>query len=162
MRLITIFILIFPIFASAQTFELKKPNVSELNEQLKATNYSKNVVYLYLIRNYKPTSEKFELIKRDFKATDFCAFKQRFEKGIIFSVAKCKDSAETTKLILPKTNQESITEWIELIFKSSPMDTEHNWNGDKTKYGPTDGKSGCYYEITNTGFDTKIDIYCEY
>ncbi|WP_282089645.1 hypothetical protein [Aquimarina algiphila] len=161
MRLVTIFTLIFPIFVIAQTFELKKPNVAELNEQLKTSNYSKNVVYLYLIHNYKPSSEKFDLIKRNFDSDNFCAFKQKFEYRISYSEAKCKEAGgETTKLILPKTNRESAIQWIELIFKSSPMDIDHGWNGEKTKYGPTDGGAGCYYEITDTEFNTKIGMYC--
>ena len=56
----------------------------------------------------------------------------------------------TTKLTLPKTDKKSLIQWVELIFKSSPMDIEHGWNSEKTKFGPTDDGAGCYFKIKET------------
>ncbi|APU09685.1 hypothetical protein A5M85_05120 [Cellulophaga lytica] len=158
---IIILFLIFPIFGTAQNFELKKPNVEELNAELKKTNYSQDVTYLYLNRNYKTESEKLEIKKYDYPDYSICAFKQKFENGIVYSEEQCREAGGiTTKLILPKTEKESLIQWVELIFKSSPMDIKHGWNSEKTKFGPTDNGAGCYFEIKETENNTEIDMYC--
>ncbi len=160
-RFTILIFLILPIFGNAQDFELKKPNVAELNAELKKTNYTQDVTYLYLNRNYKAESEKLEVKKYDYPDYDICAFKQKFEIGIAYSEEQCREAGGiTTKLTLPKTDKQSLIQWVELIFKSSPMDIEHGWNSDKTKFGPTDNGAGCYYEIKETENNTKIDMYC--
>ena len=160
-RFLIILFLIFPIFGIAQNFELKKPNVAELNAELKKTNYTQDITYLYLNRNYKAESEKLEVKKYDYPDYSICAFKQKFEHGIVYSEEQCREAGGiTTKLILPKTDNESLIQWIELIFKSSPMDIEHGWNSEKTKFGPTDDGAGCYFEIIETENSTAIDMYC--
>jgi hypothetical protein len=157
----TILFLIIPFFGITQNFELKKPNVTELSEGLKNIKYSQDVTYLYLQRNYKVISEKLEVIKYDYSDNHICSFKQKFEHGIVYSEEQCREaSGITTNLTLPKTNKESLTQWIELIFKSSPMDIEHGWNSEKTKFGPTDDGVGCYFEINETENSTEIDMYC--
>ncbi|MDH7448463.1 hypothetical protein [Aquimarina sp. 2201CG14-23] len=160
-RFAILIFLILPIFGNAQDFELKKPNVAELNAEMKKTNYTQDVTYLYLNRNYKVESEKLEVKKYDYPDYDICAFKQKFENGIVYSEEQCREAGGiTTKLTLPKTDKQSLIQWVELIFKSSPMDIEHGWNSDKTKFGPTDNGVGCYYEIKETENNTKIDMYC--
>lgn len=161
LRFAIILFLNFPIFGIAQKFELKKPNVAELNAELKKTNYTQDVTYLYLNRNYKAESEKLEVKKYDYPDYNICAFKQKYEHGIVYSEEQCREAGGiTTKLILPKTGKESLVQWIELIFKSSPMDIEHGWNSDKTKFGPTDDGVGCYFEIKETEKNTEIEMYC--
>ncbi|GAA0744666.1 hypothetical protein GCM10009431_19020 [Gaetbulibacter jejuensis] len=160
-RYVIILLLIFPIFGIAQTFKLKKPNVTELNAELKKTNYTQDVTYLYLNRNYKAESEKLEVKKYNYPDFSICAFKQKFEHGIVYSEEQCREAEGiTTKLILPKTEKQSLIQWVELIFKSSPMDIEHGWNLDKTKFGPTDNGAGCYFEIKETEKNTQIEMYC--
>ncbi|MGO3706907.1 MAG: hypothetical protein ACTJGD_03070 [Mesonia hippocampi] len=160
-RLSILLFLILPIFGSAQDFELKKPNVEELNAELKKNNYSQDVIYLYLNRNYKAKSEKLEVKKYSYFDYNICAFKQKFESGIVYSEEQCREAGGiTTKLILPKTEKRSLIQWVELIFKSSPMNIEHGWNSDKTKFGPTDDGAGCYFEIKQTEKNTEIEMYC--
>ncbi len=161
LRFLIILFLIFPILGIAQNFELKKPNVAELNAELKKTNYTQDVTYLYLNRNYKAESEKLDVKKYDYPDYSICAFKQKFKSGIIYSEEQCREAGGiTTKLTLPKTDNESLIQWVELIFKSSPMDIEHGWNSEKTKFGPTDNGAGCYFEIKETENSTEIDMYC--
>ncbi|MBB4119925.1 hypothetical protein GGR32_002237 [Mesonia hippocampi] len=160
-RLSILLFLILPILGSAQDFELKKPNVEELNAELKKNNYSQDVIYLYLNRNYKAESEKLEVKKYSYSDYNICAFKQKFESGIVYSEEQCREAGGiTTKLILPKTEKQSLIQWVELIFKSSPMNIEHGWNSDKTKFGPTDDGAGCYFEIKQTEKNTEIEMYC--
>ncbi len=160
-RILIYALLIFPVFGIAQNFELIKPNVTELNAELKKTNYTQDVSYLYLNRNYKAESEKLEIKKYDYPDYNICAFKQKFEYGIVYSEEQCREAGGiTTKLTLPKTDKENLIQWVELIFKSSPMDIEHGWNSEKTKFGPTDNGAGCYFEIKETENSTEIDMYC--
>ena len=160
-RLLIFGLLISPIFSIAQNFELIKPNVEELNVELKKTNFTQDVTYLYLNRNYKAESEKLDIKKYDYPDYNICAFKQKFEHGIVYSEEQCREAGGiTTKLTLPKTDKKSIVQWVELIFKSSPMDIEHGWNSEKTKFGPTDDGAGCYFEIKETENNTEIDMYC--
>ena len=160
-RFSTILFLIIPLLCIAQNFELNKPNVEELNAELKKTNYSQDVTYLYLNRNYKTESEKLEVKKNEYPDYSICAFKQKFEHGIVYSEEQCREAGGiTTKLTLPKTDKESIIQWVELIFKSSPMDIEHGWNPEKTKFEPTDNGVGCYFEIKENKKNTEIDMYC--
>lgn len=156
-----ILLLVFPIFCIAQSFELKIPNVEGLRAELEKTNYAHDAVYLYLIRNYEAESEKLEVKKYDYPDYSICAFKQESEYGIIYSEEQCREAGGiTTHLNLPKTDKESLIQWIELIYNSSPTDIEHGWNADKTKFGPTDNGAGCYYEITETENSTEMDMYC--
>ena len=119
------------------------------------------MTYLYLIRNYKAESEKLDIKKYDYPDYNICAFKQKFEHGIVYSEEQCREAGGiTTKLTLPKTDKISIIQWVELIFESSPMDIEHGWNSEKTKFGPTDDGVGCYFEIKETENNTEIEMYC--
>ena len=160
-RLLIFGLLISPLFSIAQKFELIKPNVEELNAELKKTNFTQDVTYLYLNRNYKAESEKMDIKKYDYPDYNICAFTQKFEHGIVYSEEQCREAGGiTTKLTLPKTDKKSIIQWVELIFKSSPMDIEHGWNSEKNKFEPTDNGAGCYFEIKETENNTEIEMYC--
>ncbi|WBU87978.1 hypothetical protein [Cellulophaga omnivescoria] len=160
-RFVLILFLIIPLFGIGQNFELKKPNVAELNAELKKKNYSQDVTYLYLNRNYKTESKKLDVTKYDYPDYSICAFTQKFEHGIVYSEEQCREAGGiTTKLTLPKTDKKSIIQWVELIFKSSSMDLEHGWNSEKTKFGPTDDGAGCYFEVRETENNTEIEMYC--
>ncbi|WP_299715133.1 hypothetical protein [uncultured Tenacibaculum sp.] len=160
-RLAIILFLTLSIFGNAQSFKLKKPNVTKLKSELKKINYTQEATYLYLNQNYKAESEKLEVKKYKYPDYSICAFKQRFENGIVYSEEQCKEAGGiSSKLTLPKTEKQSLIQWIELIFESSPMEMEHRWNSDKTKFGPTDNGVGCYFKISETKNNTKIDMYC--
>ena len=86
---------------------------------------------------------------------------QEFENAIYYSIKQCREAGGTLiRLVLPKTNRQSLVKWIEGIFKSSPMDIKHGWNSDKTKFGPTDNGAGCYFEIKETKNNTIVENYC--
>ncbi|MFD2564805.1 hypothetical protein [Aquimarina rubra] len=158
---IIILFLTLPILNFGQNFALKEPNVMELKAELKKNNNADDVVYVYLQRNYKQSSDKANVKNYEYTDYSICAFEQDFENEITYSVEKCREAGGiSTTLILPKSKKSSVIKWIEQIFKSSPMDIEHGWNKEKTKYGPTDNGVGCYYEIKETENNTKIDMYC--
>ena len=161
MKLKFIILFILPILGFGQDFALNEPKVAELKAELKKNNYSEDVVYVYLQRNYKQSSDKSNVKKYEYPDYSICAFEQNFENGITYSVEQCREAGGiSTTLILPKTKKSSVIKWVEQIFQSSPMDIEHIWNKEKTKYGPTDNGVGCYYEIKETENNTKIDMYC--
>ena len=106
-------------------------------------------------------SEKLEVKKYDYTDYSICAFKQKFENGIVYTEEQCREARGiTTKLTLPKTDKKRLIQWVELIFKSSPMDIEHGWNSDKTKFGPTGNGAGCYFEIIESKNNSEIEMYC--
>ena len=151
----------FPILIFSQDFKIAKPNVDELKLEMKRTRYTKDVVYLYLNRNYDSIAKKREVIHYDYPDYSICSFNQDFENGINYSVEQCKEAGGISiSIVLPKTDRQSLIQWIELIFQSSPMDIEHSWNSDKSKFRPTDDGVGCYYEIKETDANTLVKNYC--
>ena len=158
---IIILFLTLPILNFGQDFQLKEPNVAELKAELNKNNNADDVVYVYLQRNYNQSSKKRNVKKYEYPDYSICAFEQSFENGITYSVEQCREAGGiSTTLILPKSKKSNVIKWVEQIFKSSPMDIEHGWNKEKTKYGPTDNGVGCYYKIKETENNTKIDMYC--
>jgi|SRR5690606_9111755 len=161
MKLSVLLILIFPILTFGQSFKLPEPNVKELKDKMVKSDYTKEVVYLYLIQNFDTISKKREIINYDYPDYSICSFNQNFENDINYSLEKCKEAGGLSVLLmLPKTDRQSLIKWIELIYKSAPMDIEHTWNSSKTKFGPTDEGVGCYFEIKETERNTLIENYC--
>lgn len=160
-KILLLLLLVAPALGIAQNFELRNPNVVELHVAMEKSNYTQEPTYLYLIRNYKVISEKTDLRKYNYADYNICAFTQTFEHGIVYSEEQCGETGGiTTRLTLPKTERKSLIQWVELIYESLPMDIEHGWNSNKTKFGPTDDGAGCYFEITETEEHTEIDMYC--
>jgi len=160
-KILLLLLLVAPTLGIAQNFELRNPNVVELHVAMEKSNYTQEPTYLYLIRNYKVISEKTDLRKYNYADYNICAFTQTFEHGIVYSEEQCGETGGiTTRLTLPKTERKSLIQWVELIYESLPMDIEHGWNSNKTKFGPTDDGAGCYFEITETEEHTEIDMYC--
>ena len=128
---------------------------------MKRTNFAQDVIYMYLIRNYDSIAKKREIIYYDYSDYNICSFNQDFENEINYSIEQCREAGGTSiSLVLPKTDRQSLTEWIELIFQSSPMDIEHSWNSYKTIFRPTDQGVGCYFEIKETESNTLLENYC--
>ncbi|MAN58345.1 MAG: hypothetical protein CMC08_00740 [Flavobacteriaceae bacterium] len=151
----------FPILIFGQNFKIEKPNVDELKAEMKRTNFADDVIYVFMNRNYDSIAKKREIINYDYPDYSICSFNQDFENGINYSIEQCKEAGGISiSLVLPKTDRKSLTEWIELIFQSSPMDIEHSWNSDKSKFEPTDKGVGCYYEIKETESNTIVENYC--
>ncbi|WP_053990045.1 hypothetical protein [Mangrovimonas sp. TPBH4] len=152
---------IIPILTFSQDFIIAQPNIDELKAEMKRTNYADDVIYLFLNLNYDSISKKREITYYDYLDYSICSFNQDFENGINYSIEQCKEAGGATiSLVLPKTKRESLVKWIEGIFKSSPMDIQHGWNLDKSKFGPTDNGAGCYFEINETNENTLVKNYC--
>jgi len=157
----TIIILIFSIQAFSQSFELPKPNVDELKSEIENSGNGFGVAYFYLIKNFDSISSKKEIKHFDYEVTKICSFNQNFEKGINYSLEKCTEAGGISiSITLPKTKRQSVEQWIEQIFKTDSMDIEHGWNKNKTKFEPTDGGAGCYFEIKETKTNTIIKSFC--
>lgn len=163
MKIKSIFLTLFLLFSfscESQNFELAKPNVKQLKEQLK-DNSIQEIIYSYLINNYNILSEKFDVKNYNYPDYDVCSFKQNFQNEIIYSEEKCKEAGGITiEVIFPKTKKENLIHWVESIFKSYSMDIEHKWNSNRTKFEPSDKGVGCYFEITQTNKKSKIYNYC--
>lgn len=161
MRFILIFLIAFPILSFSQAFRLLEPNTQKLNEELRKLNYSEDVIYLYLIHNYDSISRKLNVFRYDFPDYSVCAFDQEFANGIHYSIEQCKEAGGVAvSLVLPKADRKSVIKWVELIFESAPIDIEHGWNEDMTKFQPLDNGVGCYFEIKETANKTIIENYC--
>lgn len=160
-NILVIILFLVPILTFSQNFKIAEPNVEELNAEIKRTNNSDNVIYLFLIRNYDSITKKREIIYYDFPDYNICSFNQDFENGINYSIEQCREAGGASiSLVLPKTNKQSLVKWINGIFESSTMDIEHGWNSNETKFGPTDNGAGCYFEIKETDKNTIVENYC--
>ena len=149
-------------YGYGQSFELILPNPIELKQELRSRqDYIGDVIYLYLLQNYKPISDQVDKRNYDFPDYSICAFTQKFESNIIYTTEHCKEGGGTSStLVLPKTNRKNLENWIEHIFKSGGMGIPHDWNDDRTKFKPVDSGAGCYYEIVEEGNQTKVESYC--
>ncbi|RZS90634.1 hypothetical protein EV197_3163 [Aquimarina brevivitae] len=154
-------LVVIPVGVLAQNFELEQPNITKLKAQQEQSNYQQDVLYTYLLNNYKVSSDKTDVKMYDYSENMICAFTQEFENGITYTEAQCKEAGgKTITLTLPRTNKESLIQWIEAMFQSTGMDIKHSWNSEKTIYRPADEGAGCYYEIKETDMNTLVKIYC--
>lgn len=156
-----IIFLIFPVLIFSQNFKILEINIEELKSEMKRINYSEDIVYVYLSRNYDSIAKKREIIYYDNSDYSICSFNQGFENEINYSLEQCEESGGASiSLVFPKTARQSLVKWIEMIFECSPMDIEHSWNSDKTKFEPTDKGVGCYFEIKESENYTLVENYC--
>lgn len=161
MKFILIILLAIPALSFSQAFKLIAPDARNLNEELKRLDYSGDIIYLYLIHNYDSVSGKSKVVRYDYPDYSICAFDQEFSGGIHYSMEQCMEAGGVTvSLTLPKSDRKSVIKWIELIFESAPLDIEHGWNKEKTKFQPLDNGVGCYFEIKETKNNTIIENYC--
>jgi hypothetical protein len=159
-----IFILIFFYFSneiSSQNFKLKEPNIFNLKEQLK-TNSDTNVIFNYLINNYKTISEKTNLEYHELNDSQLCGFKQEFENGIKYTISECKEASGVfIELELPKIKRSELKKWIEIIYKIDKTEEDKNvWKNNNSKFEPKEVEPGCYYKIEEKNKKTFIELYC--
>lgn len=119
--------LLVPILTFSQYFKIAEPNVDELQAEIKRRNYSEDVIDLSLTRNYDSISKKQKRNYYDYPDYSICSFYQDFENGINYSIKQWRETGGASiSLVIPKTDRLNLINWIEGIFKSSPMDIEHN------------------------------------
>ena len=159
-----ILILIFSLFSSlvfGQDFKLTEPNISKLKKQI-LTSQNNEVIFNYLINNYKEVSKKSDLEYYEWNKSILCAFTQEFENGIKYSVFECKEAGGITiELELPKIKRTELMKWIENIYEVDKMDIDQNvWKEDNSKFEPKEVNPGCYYKIEEKEKTTLIELYC--
>ena len=153
--------LLVPILTFSQYFKIAEPYVDEFKAEIKRANYSQDIIDLSLTRNYDSISKKQKRIYYDYPDYSTCSFYQDFKNGINYSIEQQREAGVASiSLVIPKTDRLNLINWIEGIFKSSPMDIEHNQNSDKSKYGLIDNGADCHFEIKETDKNTIMKNYC--
>lgn len=156
--------LLFVLFSNlifGQSFKLIEPNISKLKEQISSGQNTK-VIHHYLNNNYKLTSEKYDLEYYEWDKSMLCAFTQKFENEIKYSVFECKEAGGITlELELPKMERKELMKWIEKIYEVDKMDIDQNiWKEDNSKFEPTEANPGCYFKIEERARTTFVELYC--
>jgi len=156
-----LFLLLMVNIACSQDFELVDPNISELRDAFQNDEARNDIVYQYLIKNYKTVSEKTNIQKLDYDNTQVCAFEQSFEYNIKFSLENCQEAGGINMTLeLPKIEEQKIKSWIEKIYGADLTDIPNEWYDGKNTYGPVGGEAGCYYELKAANNKWVITIYC--
>jgi hypothetical protein len=140
---------------------LIEPNISKLKEE---NSKGKNTepILNYLKNNYNTNSEKFEKQFLEWETSKECAFKQKFENNIVYSVFNCKEAGGMTiELEMPKIKRKELMLWIEKIYEVDKMDDEENiWKENNSKFEPKEAIPGCYYKIDERNKTTFVSLYC--
>lgn len=144
-----------------QNFNPIEPDISKLKEQV-SSGENTEVIFHYLTNNYKTISEKFDLEYYEWDKSKLCAFTQKFENGIKYSVFECKETGGiTVELELPKIERKELMKFIEKIYEVDKMDINQNvWKEDNSKFEPKEISPGCYYKIEEKEKTILIDLYC--
>ena len=161
-HLLTLLFASISIICNGQGFELAIPNSTELKEELRnRQDYVGDPIYLYLLRNYKPTSDQMDAKNYEFPDYSICSFTQNFENEIVYKTEHCQEGKGIScTLILPKMSRENLERWIEGIYQSDSMAIPHDWNEDRSEFRPLDSGAGCYYEIIEEENRTIVKSYC--
>ena len=148
-------------YSTGQNLELAEPNKNELREAYQNDKNGFDIIYHYLVKNYKSTSEKTKIRRLDYDEFKICAFEQEFEHGIKFSTESCQEAGGISiKLEFPKIGKQEIKSWVEKIYDADLSDIPNEWYKEKNIYGPVGGEAGCYYELKEFDKTWVIDIYC--
>ncbi len=91
---------LLPQLVSAQ-FIPADADTARLNRIQTEQKYTQSISYLYLTTYYKAVSGKDSVLYYETDSKMICAFNQRFEKGIMYTVMGFKESASET-MIFPK------------------------------------------------------------
>lgn len=144
-----------------QGFNPIEPNVIKLKKQISSGENSE-VIFHYLINNYKMTSKKSDLEYYEWDKSKICAFTQEFENGIKYSVFECKEAGGiTVELELPKIKRTELMKWIEKIYEVDKTEIDQNvWKENNSKFEPKEVNPGCYYKIEEKEKTTLIELYC--
>ncbi|RAI84690.1 hypothetical protein [Algoriphagus yeomjeoni] len=152
---------IFPLLSYSQNFSLIEPNIKELKADLGKSDFVEDIFYLYLTRNYKVESEKFEIKNFEYPDYGICSFKQSFHFGISYYSYKCDEAGGlTTELTLPKIDVADLKNWIEKIYYADLTEIPNEWYEDGVTYGPIDREVGCYYQIMLENESWIVSAYC--
>ncbi|MDC8006145.1 SH3 domain-containing protein [Aureisphaera galaxeae] len=143
-------------------FTLDDPDIEKLKKQIAISDQNTEVIYNYLINNYKPLGEKSELEYYEWDNKMLCSFSQEFEPGIKYSIFECKEAGGTTvELKLPRINRKKLMKWVEQIYEVGKMDIDQNvWKENNTKFEPKKTNPGCYFKIEEKGQATLVELYC--
>lgn len=153
-------LLIFPIVGFSQAFELKKTNIVELRKDMEQNN-STEIIYSYLLQEYKKVGEKKNIKMFDSNKTKICAFEQEFLGGITYSINECSEEGGMTfKITFPTVGKKTVMNWIEIMDSNDLSEIDNSWNENGTIYRPTDEGVGCYYTIINDDKSTVVEIWC--
>jgi len=159
--LINLMFLLIGFSSFGQSFKLKDPSIEQLRTLYLNDKNENDIVYLYLIQNYKPTSKKQNIRRSNYNHTKVCSFDQNFENGIHYSTDACTESGGINIVLeLPKISKENIKSWVEKIYKADPTEIKNEWYKDQNTYGPIGGESGCYYKMSLEKEKWIIEIYC--
>ena len=144
-----------------QDFNPIEPNIIKLKEQI-SSGENTEVIFHYLINNYKVTSKKYDLEYYEWEKSKICAFTQEFENGIKYAIFECKEAGGITiKLELPKIKRTELMKWIEKIYEVDKMEIDQNvWKENNSKFEPKEVNPGCYYKIEEEEKITLIELYC--
>ena len=153
--------ILFGQWSFGQNFELKMPDKDQIVQARNANAPSYDIIYIYLIQNYKKASEKTHVKTYEFDDSQICSFDQTFEYDIQYSTRFCdEEGGASTTLEIPLIKEEKIKLWIENIYEAEVGDFPNEWYEGKNVYGPVGGEAGCYYELKSKNNRWIIDIYC--
>jgi hypothetical protein len=157
--IILISILSFETFS--QAFELKKPNIGKIKEQLKIDSKNEGI-YHYLTNYYNTSSEPYEKEFYEWKTESICSFKKDFESNIKYSISQCKEAGGISVTVeFPKISRKNIMNWIEKIYEIDKTESDDNiWKENNTRFEPREINPGCYYKILETEKNTIVELYC--
>jgi len=160
-NILLITLVLIGVSSYGQNFKLIDPKKDDLREAYENDKDGNDIIYYYLIQNYKPVSEKNNIKKIDYGEFNICAFDQTFEYGIKFSTDSCQEAGGINMVLeLPKISEETVKLWIEKIYDTDSSQIPNEWYKGKNTYGPVDEGAGCYYELKSGDNKWIINIYC--
>lgn len=155
---IIFFLIIIPIIGYSQNFKLITPDVQGLKEEL-VLNNSKEIMYTYLLQEYKKIGQKKKIKKYEYNQSEICAFEQEFYGGITYTIDQCpEESGINYSITFPKTDRKKLMEWVEIMDSNDLSEVENSWNTNK--YRPSDEGVGCYYSIKETDINSIVEVWC--
>lgn len=142
------------VFSNIDTYELVIPDTADLRKRWVESNYSLNLLEMYLDENYGIGSS-IENPEYDGEDNSYlCAYEQTYDYHIKHIVKDCGvEGGVIERIILPKTDTKIVKIFIETLF----YDSWNTWISD-TEYSPED--VGCSYEIVQEEENTIIKMYC--
>jgi len=160
-NILLIALMLIGAYSYGQNFKLINPKKDDLRKAYENDKDGNEIIYYYLIQNYKPTSEKTNIQKIEYGEFNICAFDQTFEYGIKFSMDSCQEEGGINMgLELPKISEEKVKLWIEKIYDTDLSQIPNEWYKGKNTYGPVGEGAGCYYELKSGDDKWIINIYC--
>jgi len=156
-----LFLLLFTTVGLTQELTLPKVNFKLIQKEYENSGYSEELIYLYLSNTFDSLDIKRDTVFYNYPDYSICSFSQDFEYGIRYNIEQCKEAGGVSVVVvLPQSEQSSIIDLIETLYKVDRTEIENEWNKEKSKYRPRDEGVGCYYEIIDQENSTVIKNYC--